>query len=90
MMSIDYSKYDPDDRSNPLALTRLREDAPDLLAACRERDEEIARLREALSWYEIHVFNARRVGSEGEDARRALDQDGGKKARAALAEREEA
>lgn len=38
-----------DDAHESIANACLIADAPDLLAACRERDEEIARLRDALA-----------------------------------------
>lgn len=45
---------------------------------------ENKRLREALRWYEAQVNDCRKVTREGDDARYALDRDGGEKARAAL------
>lgn len=39
----------------------------------------------ALEWYAEQVAACRKVTSEGETARRALDQDGGTRARAAIA-----
>ena len=47
---------------------------------------EKARLREALQWYEKIVGECNRRGQEGEDARNALAQDVGSRARIALQE----
>jgi hypothetical protein len=47
-------------------------------------EAEVTRLREALGWYETNVANCRKITSEGNDARHALDADGGQRARAAL------
>ena len=47
-----------------------------------ERD----RLREALEWYEKIVGDCNRRGREGDDARNAIAQDMGKRARTALKE----
>lgn len=41
-------------------------------------------IREALEWYADKVGSCRKITSEGEDARAALDKDGGSRARAAL------
>ena len=41
-------------------------------------------LAEALDWYALQVENCRKATSEGEEARKALDRDGGQRARAAL------
>ena len=46
---------------------------------------EIERLREALGWYEKQASDCRKITREGDDARYALDRDGGERARAALA-----
>ena len=46
---------------------------------------EIERLREALGWYEKQANDCRKITREGDDARYALDRDGGERARAALA-----
>ena len=43
------------------------------------------RLREALGWYEKQANDCRKITREGDDARYALDRDGGERARAALA-----
>ena len=47
---------------------------------------EIERLREALRWYEKQANDCRKITREGDDARYALDRDGGERARAALGE----
>jgi DNA repair ATPase RecN len=49
-----------------------------------ELEAEIARLREALNWYEKQANDCRKITREGDDARYALDRDGGERARAAL------
>ena len=46
---------------------------------------EIERMREALGWYEKQANDCRKITREGDDARCALDKDGGERARAALA-----
>lgn len=43
----------------------------------------------ALTWYEERARNCRKITSEGNDARHALDKDGGERARAALQQHEE-
>ena len=68
------------------------------LAACRaiekhrERadaaEAEIARLRGVLEWYRDMAAGCRKIGGGGDIARHALDNDGGARARAALAETE--
>ena len=57
-------------------------------AACENADlkAERDRLREALQWYEEIVGECNRRGQEGEDARNALAQDVGARARTALQE----
>lgn len=42
-------------------------------------------LVEALEWYSEQVFGCRKITSEGDWSRAALDRDGGDRARAALA-----
>ena len=54
------------------------------LEALKAKDAEIARLREALVWYEEKTHNCRKLVSEGDDARHALNNDGGSRARTAL------
>jgi hypothetical protein len=48
-------------------------------------DEQL--LREALEWYAEQAEGCRKIGSIGDPSRQALDDDGGKRARAALARR---
>jgi hypothetical protein len=55
-----------------------------LLANGRLREER-DKLREALEWYAEQVAGCRKLGSIGDPARHALDADGGKRARTALA-----
>lgn len=50
----------------------------------REKNARIAKLEAALRWYETQANDCRKVTREGDDARYALDRDGGEKARAAL------
>lgn len=54
----------------------------ELLAA---RDVEIATLRAALEWYEQNARLCRLIHSGGDAGRQALSDDGGDRARAALA-----
>ena len=49
-------------------------------------DDERDQLREALEWYEKIVGECNRRGKEGEDARNALAQDVGSRARKVLQE----
>jgi hypothetical protein len=49
----------------------------------------VAGLATALRWYEEMAAGCRKVTSEGETARRALDRDGGQRARAALSHQAE-
>jgi deoxyhypusine synthase len=60
----------------------IDEKAQRILDLITERD----RLREALEWYEKTVGDCNRDGKEGDNARNALAQDVGKRARAALAQ----
>lgn len=48
-------------------------------------EAENERLRGALGWYEKQANDCRKITREGDDARYALDRDGGERARAALA-----
>lgn len=50
--------------------------------------QEVGRLREALAWYGEQARLARLIHSEGDPGRHALSNDGGARARAALAEQE--
>ena len=54
----------------------------DIIARTMAENE---RLREALGWYEKQANDCRKITREGDDARYALDRDGGERARAALA-----
>lgn len=51
--------------------------------------EEDEKLREALRWYEEKVAECRKIGSLGDNARQALDLDGGFRARDALSQQAE-
>lgn len=46
--------------------------------------DEIERLRAALEWYAVRVADCRKASSEGVEACRQLDADGGSRARQAL------
>lgn len=50
---------------------------------------ENEKLREALRWYEEKVAECRKIGSLGDNARQALDRDGGFRARDALSQQAE-
>ena len=63
-------------------LERQRLAAADLIET---QAREIERLRAALGWYEKQANDCRKITREGDDARYALDRDGGERARAALA-----
>lgn len=52
--------------------------------ARQEQGDEVRRLREALEWYEEKVQDCRKIGETGDNARQALDLDGGFRARDAL------
>ena len=64
------------------AIDKQREEAADLIET---QAREIERLRGALDWYEKQANDCRKITREGDDARYALDRDGGERARAALA-----
>lgn len=73
-----------------IVLTDVDLDATKSLAYLIEENDRLeARVREleeALTWYRDKAEGCRKVTSEGNDARRSLDKDGGDKARAALKE----
>lgn len=58
----------------------------DTIARLQSADAAIAKMREALGWYERQVTDCRKLGGDGDKARSALDKDGGKVARQALSE----
>lgn len=60
----------------------LAEEAADRI---EQLEEENARMRAALEWYADMATDCRKITSEGDIARRALDKDGGDRARFALA-----
>lgn len=66
-------------------LKAVRNLGAELGAAKAEND----RLREALRWYEEKVAECRKIGSLGDNARQALDLDGGFRARDALSKQAE-
>lgn len=86
------------ERWNKRADNKAKEEADALLSsgalatitALKSENERLrgarADLRGVLAWYEPRVANCRKITSEGNDARRELDADGGQRARAALAE----
>ena len=51
--------------------------------------EEVLRLRKALAWYGEQARLCRLINREGNEGRRNLAEDGGRRARAALEEEEE-
>ena len=55
-----------------------------LLSRLSAAEARVGVLEEALTWYAKQGADCRKVTSEGEFARRSLDQDGGQIARAAL------
>ena len=63
------------------AIDKQREEAADRIEAIEAENE---RLRGALGWYEKQANDCRKITREGDDARYALDRDGGERARAAL------
>ena len=56
----------------------------DCYAEIEGKNDRIADLEAALTWYAEHVPDCRKTGLEGDVARGKLDRDGGSKARAAL------
>lgn len=58
-------------------------------AVAQHAMEESERLREALRWYEEKVAECRKIGSLGDNARQALDRDGGFRARDAFSQQAE-
>lgn len=53
-------------------------------AALAASEERVKKLTEALEWYAEKAEGCRKITREGDEARRSLDHDGGKRARAAL------
>lgn len=62
---------------------------PTLCDALDAERAEVERLRAALAWYGEQSRLARIIHSEGDAGRHALQTDGGNRARAALAQKEE-
>ena len=56
-------------------------------AALIAQDAELKRYREALEWYGEQARLSRLIHSGGDTGRHALQEDGGKRARAALGEK---
>jgi hypothetical protein len=59
-----------------------------LLTALRSSQERERRLAEALEWYGENARLCRLIHSEGDKGRHALADDGGKRAQAALSQKE--
>lgn len=72
-------------KGNAELVTFLRNAVPAILAMA----EHNQRMREALDWYAEQGAGCRKITSEGEKARFALDKDGGERARRALGEGKE-
>ena len=82
--------YDEGDDSGVDFSLRVARHVAQLLAAPahpaeRQEQGEVQRLREALEWYAEKSKQCRKIGADGDDARQALDLDGGFRARDALA-----
>lgn len=58
-----------------------------LAEQCAIYRDEIERLRTALTWYGEQARLCRLIHSEGDTGRQALSEDGGKRARDAIAEK---
>ena len=70
---------------NGLRNTALIAAAPDLHRIATEQAAEITRLRDDLAWYGEQTRLCRLIHSGGDIGRKALSDDGGKRAAAALA-----
>ena len=55
-----------------------------LCTALLESMDRVERYEEALQWYAEQVAGCRKITSEGDTARKALDRDGGERARKSL------
>lgn len=84
--ALGYPKYADDQKNFPGATEAdgvcIGEHVGDTIVA--ELATALAKAREALEWYSKQVRDCRKITSEGEDARHALEADGGQRARAAL------
>lgn len=61
------------------------QDKTALLSKLRAEGVQAGDERAALAWYAEQVAGCRKIGADGDAARQALDKDGGRRARAALA-----
>ena len=67
--------------------TAIRDTADQAAAALIAQDAELKRYREALEWYGEQARLSRLIHSGGDTGRHALQEDGGKRASAALGEK---
>lgn len=68
-------------RERKVATKEREREAADTISALRAENE---RLRDSLGWYGRMTVDCRKISSEGNDARRVLDADGGERAARAL------
>lgn len=73
-----------------LVVEALRTRLANLTERAKAAEAELARTREALTWYGEQARLARLIHHEGDAGRHALQEDGGKRATAALAKPEPA
>lgn len=71
-------------RADALTIVALHNAFPELEATIRAQAAQIAAMREALEWYGEQSRLCRLIHREGDPGRKALDDDGGKRASAAL------
>lgn len=64
----------------------VEESVDDIMFIIEALEQENKRLREALEWYGEHAAGCRLIHSGGDPSRHNLQDDGGKRARAALEE----
>ncbi|WP_407462191.1 hypothetical protein [Xanthomonas campestris] len=67
---------------------RLHQEMLDALSMQSDTESEVNVVRDALAWYGEQAEGCRKVGSLGASAQKALDADGGKRAKAALSARQ--
>lgn len=72
------------DQSHLLMSLSYTLDDPRVPEAMRQAAQDLDEMRKALEWYDEKVTGCRKVTSEGNLARQALDADGGQRARTAL------
>ena len=78
-------KADPLDVANLAMMLHQNGKAIELPHEARHDKGEVQRLREALEWYAEKAKQCRKIGADGDNARQALDLDGGFRALDALA-----